>query len=185
MACRRHSRPHRSGGLMMSYAACLKANSDPKLMAHVEPHLEGLEVLPPWPYLTYSSATPGAKEIFLAPVVGLITLATAFHEIGHIKTWQEGVRDRMWHEERAWGWARENCPFWNKRTDRFVFYCLRSYKHGPSKTGRWAEHEYTRMFVNELRDAGFPPDLVGPIPPRPKLSRRKSRRPSKETFKPL
>ncbi len=165
----------------MPYSAWLKTKSAPKLWAHVEPHLEGLEVLQPWPFLTYSSATPGAKEIFLAPVVEIITLASAFHEIGHIKTWKEGVRDRMWHEETAWEWARGNCPSWNHEAQKFAFYCLRSYKHEASDIGRWAEHEYTRMFVNELRQAGFPADLVGPIPPRPELSKRKSYRPSKET----
>jgi hypothetical protein len=157
---------------VMTYAAWAQANSKPKLWAHVEPYLDGLAVLRPRPDFTHCSATPCEGKIFIAPVVGIITLVTAFHEIGHIKTWNLVVEDVMWHEEAAWGWARKKCPLWDKRAQKFAFYCLRSYEHGDSVIGRMAEHEYTRPLVNELIDAGFPPDVVGPIPPRPKPSRR-------------
>ncbi len=153
---------------MMTHAEWLKTNSNPDLWAHVEPHLEGLQVFRAFP-LSWTSATPGERKIFLCPVVGLITLVTAFHEIGHTKTWKLGIEDRMWHEDAAWEWARNNCPVWNRRTQKYAYHCRRSYEHYGKLLGCIAEHEYQKLIVNELKDAGFSPDQIGPIPPRPKV----------------
>ncbi len=138
----------------------LKSHSDPKLWAHVKPHLEGYEVYRATPFL-YAFATPTKNRVIIPPVVGPITLVTAFHEIGHMKTWKAGITDEVGHEDAASEWAKINCPLWTRQAQNYVRQCQRSYKYKGEPAGLKAEHEYMSIFAKELNDAGFSREEIG------------------------
>jgi hypothetical protein len=95
------------------------------------------------------------REIRIPPIEDERTYATALHELGHVRTWERTVPDRIARETSAWVWAYGAALHWTHVSEIHMATCLASYleskEHATHPRTIVAAEQFIRLRRNEKR----------------------------------
>jgi hypothetical protein len=86
------------------------------------------------------------REIYVPPLDGLEAYLVALHELGHQRTVESVVPDRLAQEVAAWHWAYTHALVWNFRAELEMNKCLVTYLDSE----KYATHPHRILAAEEF-----------------------------------